>query len=337
MNVKEGLVKYFTNLLSIITVVLVAGLVWQAWENHKRKEKELLLLEERYGRLVDTKAPYEQISGLVAQLSTAYKDQLELSKELALAWREIALEMGERVKSKTETVVGVESKSQEQPKSDYTFLTPDGKQEYSINELRINGYDSPPIGYVLVKNDGSVHKQNYKFEIRVENLQIKDDTTGKIRVVARAFLVPLEDGLAEEKRTDFVKWKDKKYPLPIIGGETVVDPKEPLVPSNKIPGFIWGTNNINAGFGLFGRSNRVFSKFTIDTNFAGYGVSKQDLDWKLLQAGVNFSDVDGFGFHLLPFSYRPLKNVFTNTYIGPGGYMNVDNEFGYFLGLNIGF
>lgn len=333
---KDYLAKYFTNLVSVLTLVGVVFFGWNFWEDRQREKAERLLLEERYSKLTDTRTDMVQLSSHVAQLATLYKDQAELAKEVALAWKDLALERGERVKLKSETVVTVDPTVEKQPKPDYTFLTPEGKEGYTLNELRIEGKDSPAVGYILVKNDGEVYKKNYKFEIRVESVQLKDDLTGQIRIVSRAFLIPLENGLAGDRRPDLKKWKDEKYPLKVTGGETVVDPQEPIVTTSKVKGFVPWSMNFNAGFGLFGSREGLDTKATVDANLAGYGVSKRDLDWKFVHLGANYSRNGGLGLHLTPFSYRPLPNILTNTYVGPGAFWSPD-LYGYFVGLNVGF
>lgn len=336
-SLKIYLAKYFTNLISILTLAGMAFLGWNFWEDKQKEKSERKLLEARYGKLTDTREEYVQINAQLAQLATLYKDQAELSKDVALAWKDLAIERGERVKLTSSTVVALAGGEEPQDKSDYTFLSKVEKEGYTMNELHLNGKDSPAIGYVLVKNDGEVLKKNYKFEIHVESVEVKDDLTGKIRIVSRAFMVPLENGLADDKRPDLKKWKDEKYPLTVTGGEIEVDPQEPIFPSNKEKGFVAWTLNLNGGFGVFGsKTGDIDTKATVDTNLFGYGYSKRDLDWKFLHLGMNYSKSGGLGLHLMPFTYRPLPSILTNTYIGPGAFIT-PNTSGYFLGLSVGF
>ena len=336
-NYKQYLAKYFTNLVSIISLAGMIYLGFHEYRAQERSDAERKLLEERYSKLIDTKTDFEQITAEVGQLSTLYEEQKKLAEDVSMVWKELVVEREERIKSSTTTVVTVDPLAEKQTDSDYTFKTPNGTKGYTLNELRIAGKDSPAIGYVLIDNSGSVYKKNYKFEIRVESVQIKDDLTGKVRVVSRAYLVPQENGLADSRRPDLKKWTGEKYALHVTGGETVVDPQEPVMPEIKTQGWVPWALNLNGGFGVFGaKGGDLDTKATIDTNLMGYGYSKRDLDWKLLQVGANYSKVGGLGFHFMPFSYRPLKSVFTNTYLGPGVYTTPD-EHGYFVGINIGF
>lgn len=335
MTYKEYLAKYFTNLVSVLTLLGAIFFAYNYYMDKEQENKERKLLEERYAKLINTKEDGKLLE-YATQLATAYKDQAELAKETRDAWKELAKEREERIKMITSSTISVPDTVEAQDEPDYQFKTPLGTEGYTLNELRIEGKDSPPIGYVMIKKDGRTYKKNYKFEIKVESVQLKDDLTGKIRVITRAYMVPLENGLAEDRRPDLKKWKDEKFPLEVSGGEVVVDPKEPLLPDSREKGIVWWPMNINAGFGLFSNAlGDTQTKFYGDTNLLGYGISKRDLDWKILHLGVNYNDTSGIGFHIMPFTYRALPSILVNTYVGPG--YSVDNRgSGYFLGVNIG-
>lgn len=332
---KEFLARYFTNLVSVLTLIVGVVFAYDYYQNKELEKTERKLLEERYGKLVGTKDEGEKLEN-ATQLTSLYKEQLDIIKEAKEAWRELAKEREERIKLMSNTTISVPENVEEQEKSDYEYKTPNGTDGYLLNELRIEGKDSPPIGYVMIRKDGRTYKKNYKFEIRVENVQFKDDLTGKIRVVARAFLVPLENGLADSRRSDLKKWEGEQYPLEVSGGEVVIDPQEPITPTFKQKEFIFWPLNINAGFGLFSDAQgNTGSKFYGDTNLLGYGLSKRDLDWKFLHVGVNYSDIRGIGFQIMPFTYRLFPSILTNTYAGVGySFDNIGS--GYFLGVSTG-
>lgn len=335
--IKEYLAKYFTNLASIITLAGVVFLGWHMWNAQELARKERLLLEERYSRLIGSKVSGEKLGDSKAyQLAVEYKEQVKLAKELAKEWKELAIERGERVKLKSNAEINIEENATEQKGHDYEFLTKKGKKGYTLNELRIDGEDSPPIGYVLVKKNGKVFKKNYKFKIKVESVQLKDDLTGKVRVVSRAFLVPLENGLAEKRRPDLKKWKGEKYPLNVSGGVTTVDPHEPLVPEINEKGMVYWPMNANVGLGVFSVGGDTESRTMFDLSLLGYGYSKQDLDWKFLNLGINHSNDYGVGIHISPFTYRFAPDILTNTYFGPGYWDNGNKDRGYFFSLQVG-
>jgi len=336
MGWKEYISKYFVNIATSVTVFLMAVFTFNLYHEHEQMKKERLELEKRYGMLIGKQEAFESFSKELAALSTAYRDQADLAKEVAELWKDVAKERGERIKLITKATFTAEPGSESQKGPDYEFITPGGTKGYIVNELRIAGKDSPALGYILIKDDGETIKKSYRFDIRVENVQLKDDLTGKIRVVTRAFLIPKENGLAEKRRPDLKKWKDEKYPLEVTGGEVIVDPMEPVVPRDPDPDFLLWVYNINVGFGLFGNENADMStRVTLDTNLIGYGVSKRDLDWKFLHLGVHYSRADGVGWHIMPVSLRPFKNTLTNSYIGIGYYGDGIGD-GYFLGFNTG-
>jgi len=328
--------RYFANLASIATAALVLLAAWWIYEERERAKEERLLLEKRYAKLLEIREDGHPVDDSKAyQLATAYKEQVELAKQLATAWKEVAKERGERIKLTGETIVSVDKSKETQKGNDYEFLTEQGKKGFSLNEIRVAGTDSPPIGYVLVKKDGEVQKGTYAFEIHVESVQLKDDLTGKIRVVSRAFLVPKQNGLAGKRRPDLKQWKDEPYQLPVTGGNVLIDPQEPIVPIIKEKGLVWWPMNLNVGLGVFSVNGITESRTMADVTLLGYGLSKQNLDWKFLNIGINHSNDYGIGMHLSPLTWRPAPDTLTNTYLGPGYWSDAENQ-GYFMGVQVG-
>src|SRR5690606_15635978 len=135
IDYRQHLARYFTNLVSALTFLGVLFLAFKVYKAEERADAERKLLEERYGRLTDTKEDYEQLSATIGQLASIYKDQADLAKEVSIAWKELALERGERIKLAAESVVKVDSDVERQDRSDYSFLTKEGTQGYVINEL----------------------------------------------------------------------------------------------------------------------------------------------------------------------------------------------------------
>lgn len=332
----EGFARYLQNTGSLISFGLLILLGLYVWTEKERDREERLLLEKRYAKLIDTKVSAEELEK-VTQLATSYKEQATLAKKVALEWKNLAINRGERIKLLDTTDVIIPDFDYSQQGNDYFFQTKEGLKSFYINELRINGENSPPIGYILVHKDGKVSKKNYKFTIKLESVQLKDDLTGEIRVVTRAFFVANENGLAEKRRKDLKKWKDEKFQLDTIGGEIIVDPHEPLVSISKEKGWLILPLNVNPGLGVFGVGRGAESKFTLDTNLYGYGYSKRDLDWKILHVGMNYNDSSGLGFHITPASYRLFPDTLTNTYIGAGFFLDSNDNQGYYLGVNVGF
>lgn len=333
-SIKEYLAKYFTNVFSVLTLLgcLAFAYKWYHDVEYERTQREEL--EARYGRLVGTEESGESLGEGLYQLRTKYLEKSKLEKKGHREWLSLQVAQEERLKSLQKTVLGFGGSTYTQGKPDRVFHTLEGTKGYEMHEIRLQGADSPPLGYVMLKKDGTIQKKSYEIQIEVENARVKDDFTGKVRVVTKAYLIPQEDGLAP--RNSEKSWKGEKIPLEIKGGILEIDPIEPLVPVITTKDFIWWTMNLNGGFGAFGEDGEVVTRAILDVNLVGYGLSKRDLDWKFAHVGVNYSNEKGLGLHIMPFTYRPLPDILTNTYTGVGYYQDTFGK-GYFLGLNIGF
>jgi hypothetical protein len=166
-------------------------------------------------------------------------------------------------------------------------------------------------------------KANPQNKIEVETIQVKDDLTGKIRMVTRAS----ETNILENGQVH-------KTPIPIAGGTAYIDPKESLVYQES--GFEFLPLNINMGVGGFvGPDGKAEAKPTLDITTIGYGKSKRDLDWKFLNLGVDYGNESKFGLHVQPASYRLFKDTLTNTYMGPGVSFG-ETGVSYYMGLSVG-
>ena len=305
-SLKRIFEKYIGQLLVILTIVGLALFGYSYWRDQQEGRK--------YTNLINTKEKYEQLTKYTAKLESDYKSQkvlVELAKE---RWAEVERTKDERIKLLSDATYLIGKHVEKQNGPDYYFETPRRTRNYLLNELRIEGADSPPIGYVLIKHDGRTYKRNYKFEIRVNNLQTIDESTGKVKVYAKAYLVMKENGLAGKRIKDLKKWKDVPYELEIVGGTAFVDPTMPDVQKQ----FFWWSPHINSGLSFGAGAGGVFMRPMLDFSFLGYGKTRNDLDWKFLHIGFDTdTDFTDSGMHLTPFSYRFWSSVLTNTYIGP--------------------
>lgn len=329
-SLKEYIVKSFSHLVMLFVGICLVYLCWYVYKTNNNN----IELSAKYDQLLKQHTDFIKLTENMSQLATSYKTQEELLRALKTSWGDFQIKESERIKSTISTSITIDSKQEVNSQSDFIKMSTDGKTKYTVNELRFRGSDSPPVGYILIKNDGSVFKENYEYEILVESVQVKEDDTGKIRVVSKAFVVTKSNGLAENDRKDLKRWQGVKYPLPVTGGETVVDPQEP---SNLVKNKDWQlwSMNFNGGFGLYGRSDKLDSKISLDVSVLGYGYSKQDLDWKLMNVGLNYSVESGLGVHFVPVYYRPLPNLLTNTYVGGGVFIDPKGK-GLLLGLTVG-
>jgi hypothetical protein len=246
MKLSDAIKTYFIHLMSTVTLLVVLVFGYKFYTMSQKLENERVLLEQRYDKLIGTEDKYIQLSKQVAQLSTVYQTQKYLKVQLDKFWKEVKLNKKEVVNSTETTVVTVTNNKTKQNKSDYTFISPDGKSDFVLNELHIAGKDSPVVGYILVKKTGQVEKDNYKFQIKLDSVQIKDEKTGKIRVVSKAYILPLENGLADTQ-PGLKKWANQEYPLSVTGGEIIVDPKEEVITTNPPENYLKDALLIGSG------------------------------------------------------------------------------------------
>lgn len=284
--------------------------------------------ERLYTELIGQRESYRQISENLAQLETKYTKQQELAKAAEQRFRGLIRDKDERIKVLSDATYLIGRHVSKQDGPDYYFETKKRTRNYVLNELRIQGSDSPAIGYILIKNDGRTYKRNYKFEIQVENLQTVDEESGRIRVYSKAYLVQKEKSPLVKRVEGYKDWEDVKYPLKITGGTALIDP---TIKNQLAPKFHWWAPNLNANINFSGTVEPG-----LGASLMGYGVSKNDLKYKLLDLGLKYDPVEeSFAPTLIPISWRPFDSVLSNTYIGAGvGYENPGLS--YFLTLQIG-
>lgn len=322
---KQIFQRYASYMLVLATI---GGLVFLAVRYYRQSKS----LQVKYAALVGTQDKYQQLTANLAKLQVDYDTQRQLAEKAKADFAEVSRKQTEQIKLLSDALDTVAVKQVTQGSSDFTVKATSSKPGYTVNEVRIQGSDSPPVGYVLMKDDGSVEKANYNFQIKVATMEVQDGGTGKIRVFSRAYLILQENGLADQDQR-LKKWKNEPYALNITGGESEVDPTETITP----PGFIWWAPHLNVGVNLGGDSSGGYLRPELNFSVAGYGSHKNNLDWKLLHVGVGTdSKLDVLDLHLIPFSYRPFKEFLPNTYVGPGIGIS---RFGtnYFLNLSLGF
>lgn len=278
--------------------------------------------------LIGQKESYEQLSKHTAKLETDYRNQKDLAAKAKREWEEVRRKKDERIKLLSDATYLIGRHVEKQNGPDYYFETKRATRNYVLNELRLAGQSSPPLGYVLIKNDGRTYKRNYKIEINVKNLQTVDENTGRIRVYSKAFLVSKESSPLAKRVDGYKDWKDIPFPLEITGGEAIVDP---TVRNQLAPKFHWWAPHLNANINFAGGEPAPGAGVSI----AGYGPTKNDLSFRFLQLGAHYNDELGVQGTLTPVLWRPLPSIFSNTYIGPGMTFK-DDGIGYFMGVQVG-
>lgn len=260
--------------------------------------------------LIGEKEKYQQLSEHAAKLEIQYVDQETLKKQLneKFAAEKDALEG--RLKVLSNATFLIREAARKSGTSDVVYQG--DKFKYVLNEVRF-GKEGPPVGYVLIFDDGRVVSKLYNHEIQVNTAISRNESTGRYDIVSKADYVLKSPSInANGEKV----WTNQPYPLDISGGEALVDPTEMnmMVPRLQL----WAPH-LNGGASASAGASGAGVRPSIDVSFSGYGVTKNDLDWKFIQLGVD-SDTEfkDPGMHLIPFSYRFWPSVLSNTYVGPG-------------------
>ena len=319
------LVRNFKGLVIGVLLILVAIFTYNYIQD--RQEKDRL-----YKELIGKDEKFKKLNDYTGKLESRYRTQKELFEEVKKEFEEALDEANGRIKSITETTFELKKKIRQAEQSDdWSFFNLDGG--YFLNEVRIQGEDSPPIGWVLIKKDHSVESGNYLFEIVVKSFEVKDEQTGKIKVFTKAFYVVKESGLAEKR--EIKDWKDIPYPLPIKGGIIITDPTEQ--DDSKKNTFIWWAPRFGLGANIGANLNGFIAKPNLTFSTSGYGKSKNDLKFKFVNIGVDFDkSIKNLGVNFKPIMYRPL-DIFPNTYLGPGIGYDINDNKSLFLSLEVNF
>lgn len=322
---KEIFVKYISKLLIILTVAGIAVFGYSLWRDAQE--------ERKYADLIGTKEKYEQLTKYTAKLETKYETQKEVAKRAKREFKEYKKSANERIKVLSDATYLIGRHVEKQNGPDYYYETPRATRNYVLNEIRLQGKDSPAIGYILIKNDGRTYKRNYKFEVNVKNLQTIDEETGRVKVISKAFMIQKEVSPLKKRIEGYDSWHNKPYPLEITGGVAFVDPTEPDVS----PSMWWWAPHINGGLSLGAGGSGAFMRPHISFSTSGYGISRNDLEWKFLHFGLDTdTELKKPGISFMPASYRFWPSVLTNTYLGAGvGY--TEDGMNYQLNLNVTF
>lgn len=258
--------------------------------------------------LVGTTQKYEQLSDHAAKLEIKYADAKAMEERLNrdFATEKDALEG--RIKVLSNATFLIREKARQSGSSDLVYQG--ATLKYVVNEIRFN--DGPPVGYVLIFDDGRVVSKIYNHVIDVKTAVARNEDTGVYSIVSKADFVLKSPSININGEK---VWTNQPYPLKIVGGSATVDPteKNPLTPH-----LIFWAPHLNGGFSAGAGASGAFLRPTVDFSVAGFGVTRNDLDWKFLQLGVDIdTDLTDLGMHATPFSYRFWPSVLTNTYLGP--------------------
>jgi hypothetical protein len=263
----------------------------------------------------------ELLNKNIANLERKYIEQKELKEKVEKEFGPTIKALRGRLKVLSNATYLIRERARKQNRSDIVYQ---GKRiKYVFNEIRFN--DGPPVGYVLIFDDGRVVSKVYNHEIDVKTAIARDESNGRYDILSRANYILRADHLGSKDKL----WTGIPYPLNITGGTAFIDPTESINQKKRF--YIWAPN---IGANLNTSSDGIAPG--IGLSLMGYGYSKRDLDYKFLQVGIQKEEEDGVGITLAPVLYRPLPNLLPNTYIGPGYSKDKKGENLYF-GINIGF
>lgn len=293
----EGLKVFFKEHWHGIILYTVIGVcLFQYFQSRTGQER---LHQELIGKTV----AYQQLSEHAAKLEIQFKSQEDLKAELEKNWKAEKDALQGRVKVLSNATYLIREAARKQNNSDLVF---DGdKLKYVFNEIRFK--DGPPIGYVLIWDDGKVISKIYNHQISVNTAISRDESTGYYNVLSKADFILKSPHLSQNGPN----WLNVKYPLKIVGGTAVVDPTEPNAAEK---GWHLWAPVLNGGMNI----GLLDVKPALGVSLAGYGYSVRDLDWKFLQLGVDYTRQTGPGLHVIPVLYRPFPCFLRNTYLGIG-------------------
>lgn len=304
---KENLVNI---VLSLIVVALALYGIDKLREN-KRLHEGLIGESEKLIKLNDH----------IANLERKYVEQKQLLEIAKKDFGRQSEALRGRIKVLSNATYLIRERARKENRSDIVY---EGKKiKYIFNEIRFN--NGPPIGYVLIFDNGRVVSKIYNHEIDVKTAISRDEESGKYDILSRADFV-LRSG---HLKPDGKNWFGQPYPLKITGGVAHIDPTEPI---NLKKRFYFWAPKINANI----NASAIGISPGLGTSIVGYGYSKRDLDWKFLQFGAQYNKDRDIGLTFTPILYRPFDNLFSNTYIGPGISTDKDGQ-QYFFGVQVGF
>jgi hypothetical protein len=314
------------NIKNFIIVALLIGLAVCGRAIISSKQENTRLHTELLGKTEE----FKKLSQYIGQLEIKYTE----SKKIAdIAKREFKIKDDQiKMLSDATFLMGKHVGTQNGP--DYFYQTPKGTKNYVYTEIRVEGKDSPPIGFVMIKNDGRTYKGNYKMEFNVKNVQMVDEETGKIKVLSKAYLIVHEEGLAAKNRCNgCVNWKDKPYPLTITGGTVLVDP---TIPNTLKPKMFWWNPKYGMAINGYIDSEGIGASPALEVSLMSYGLTKVDSKFKAAVFGIDFGKKhESFDINFKPVTYRIFES-FPNTYFGGGIGYGFDGV-RFISGVSVGF
>lgn len=291
----------------LILIILILGYtIYKSYTENQRI----------YTELYNTRQEFEKISDTVGNLTRKYISQKQLNKKLKEDWSKEKSKLNGRIKILSNATFLIREKARESNKSDIIYAG--SKLKYVVNEIKYE--NGPPVGYVLIFDNGRVISKLYNHEINIKTAISRDENVGTYDILTKA------DYVLKTPHISKPNWLNKPYPLKIKNGTAFIDPSE----KKGVKSFCIGCYKL--GLSTNFTTNKI--KHGINLSLAGYGYSKRDLDYKFVQLGLDYSEIRKTGITFSPILFRPFKNQFSNTYIGPGIGSDSLGSY-YYLGLQV--
>ena len=324
--------KFFRNIAVLILIALGSFYLYIAIRNY-------FFLKDKYTELIGQTEKYNQLNKNLAELEIKYEDQRKLNSILKDRFNEIKLENNQKIKVIQQADFVLSKKKRINDKADLIYIDSNGKQKYLFHELHFVDSDNvvgPPIGYVMIFEDGRVVSKIYKHKIVVNSATIVDSNSGRYKIVSKADFILEQSGLANRKDSNKKNWKNVNYPLNIVSGSANVDPTQKSE-TNKFrfldPHFDLGINNSFSKDGSFSVvPNLGFS-------LSSYGISKKDNMFRFFRFGIGYTKDKKIEAIASPIMYN-IANVIpvlTNTYIYPNFGYSQTKEITFGIGLSATF
>lgn len=264
---------------------------------------------------------YLQITDELAQSKIEVISQKEITNKLKNHWDSEKSILLNQISQLSSTSFSLKNSTNISKSVDLQIFK-DGKRKYLFHELHFSDGDKlgPPIGYVMIYDDGHVVSKIYKHHIDVNQAQSLNRKTGKYVILNKADFVLEQSGLANRRDSSKYDWTNKPYPLNVLNSEVVI--------SNDTPKFKFFDPKIslsasvsNLGFGLGGSfSMSSYARF----RFFRVGVEK------------NINNSNNYDFFLAPFEYN-ISRIFNNTFVYPLININENSNVGGGIGLSVNF
>ena len=280
--------------------------------------------------LVNSEKEFKKLSDYTASLELKYVQEKLLKEEAERRFSKDSKTLKGRIKILSDVVVSLNEKARIETTPDGVFKDPKDKNSFVMSEIRYE--NGPPLGYVLFYKDGRTVSKLYPHEFKVDTAVSRNEKSGEYVIISKANYTLKSPSL----KTSDESWENKPFNIPVSGGVALIDPTEKNLLKKRL--HLWAPH-VNGGstFG-FDKKGPMFRP-TLDVSLMGYGVTKNDLDWKFLHFGVSLDTrFKNTGVIFTPASYRFWPSLLSNSYLGPSvGYTFGGGGFSGGLNLNITF